>query len=145
LRGKDFIIQTDRANLAWIGANQTPIVARTRIPGTKMGLADYLSRMYQVNPEVGMDRLVVEEEQDARDMNDEYAENELFNVMVLSLVMGKYLAGDHDELLSEDGNCVIYAVVKKELSKDVDDKSNVKVEIQPPEYYLREAFCYLAW
>jgi hypothetical protein len=31
LRGKDFIIQTDHANLAWIGANQTPIVARWRI------------------------------------------------------------------------------------------------------------------
>jgi hypothetical protein len=94
--------------------------------------------MYQVNPEVEMDRLVADEEQDARDMNDEYAENEMFNIMVLSLVMGKYLAGEHDELLSEDGNGVIYAVVKKELSKDVDDKSNVKVEIQPPEYYMKQ-------
>jgi hypothetical protein len=31
LRGTDFIIQTDHANLAWIGANQAPIVARWRI------------------------------------------------------------------------------------------------------------------
>jgi hypothetical protein len=28
LHGKEFVIQTDNANLAWIGANQTPIVAR---------------------------------------------------------------------------------------------------------------------
>jgi hypothetical protein len=82
--------------------------------------------------------IVVDEEQDARGMNDEYAENEMFNIMVLSLIMGKYLSGDRDELLSEDGNGVIYAVVKKELSKDVDDKSNVKVEIQPPEYYMKQ-------
>jgi hypothetical protein len=94
--------------------------------------------MYQVNPEVGMDRLVVDEEQDAKGMNDEYTENEMFNTMVLSLVMGKYLVGDHDELLSEDGNGVIYAVVKKELSKDVNDKSNVKLEILPPEYYMKQ-------
>jgi hypothetical protein len=52
--------------------------------------------MYQVNPEIGMDGLVVDEEQDARDMNDEYSENEMFNIMVLSLVMGKYLAWDYD-------------------------------------------------
>jgi hypothetical protein len=64
LRGKEFIIQTDHDNLAWIGANQTPIVARWRIymqgfnyqvqliPGTKIGLANYLSQMYQVNPAV---------------------------------------------------------------------------------------------
>jgi hypothetical protein len=108
------------------------------IPGIKMGLADYLSRMYQVNPEVGTDRLVVDDEQDARDINDEYAENKMFNIMVLSLVMRKYLAGDHGELLSEDGNGVIYAVVKKELSKEEHDKSNVKVEIKPPEYYMKQ-------
>jgi hypothetical protein len=36
-----------------------------------------------------MDRLVVDEDQDTSDMNDEYAENEMFNIMVLSLVMGK--------------------------------------------------------
>jgi hypothetical protein len=86
LKGKDFIIQTHHANLAWIDAYQTPIVARWRIymqgfnyqvqliPGTKMGLADYLSRMYQVKPEVGMNRLSVDEEQDPRNMNNEYAE-----------------------------------------------------------------------
>jgi hypothetical protein len=33
---------------------------------------------------------------------------------------------------------VIYAVVKKELSQDVNDKSSVKVEIQPPEYYIKQ-------
>jgi hypothetical protein len=71
-------------------------------------------------------------------MNDKYAENEMFKIMVLSLVMGKYLAWDYDELLFEDGSGVIYAVVKKELSRDGEDKSSVKVEIQPPEYYMKQ-------
>jgi hypothetical protein len=71
-------------------------------------------------------------------MNDEYAENEMLNIMVLSLVMGKYLAWDHDELLSEDGSGVIYAIAKKESSQDGDNKSSVKVEIQPPEYYMKQ-------
>jgi hypothetical protein len=48
---------------------------------------------------------------------DEYTENEMFNIMVLSLVMGKYLAWDHDELLFEDSVGVIYAMVKKESSQ----------------------------
>jgi hypothetical protein len=43
--------------------------------------------MYQVNPEIGMDKLTSDEEQDAKDMNDEYAVNEMFNIMVLSLVL----------------------------------------------------------
>jgi hypothetical protein len=40
--------------------------------------------------------------------------------------------------LSEDGNGVIYAVVKKELSQDGDNKISVNVEIQPPEYYMKQ-------
>jgi hypothetical protein len=35
-----------------------------------------------------MDELEVDEEQDARGMNDENAENEMFNIMALSLVIG---------------------------------------------------------
>ena len=64
LRGKEFTVQVDHANLTYLGDNQTPIVVRwrifmqsfifkvQRIPGTRMGLADYMSRMY---PEVDSD------------------------------------------------------------------------------------------
>jgi hypothetical protein len=60
LAGKENIIQTDHQNVLWMENNQTPIVIRWRIymqsfmhkvqliAGKKMGLADYLSRMYSV-------------------------------------------------------------------------------------------------
>ena len=58
LRGKEFTAQIDHSNLTYIGNNQTPIVVRWRIfmqsfqskvhriPGSRMGLADHMSRMY---------------------------------------------------------------------------------------------------
>jgi hypothetical protein len=63
LAGKEIIIQTDHQNLLWMQNNQTPIVQRWQIymqgfmhkvqliPGKKMGMADYLSRMYSVTDE----------------------------------------------------------------------------------------------
>ena len=64
LSSKEFTVQVDHANLTYLGDNQTPIVVRwrifmqsfefkiQRIPGTRMGLADYMSRMY---PDVNSD------------------------------------------------------------------------------------------
>ena len=58
LRGKEFVVQTDHANLTFTGNNQTPITVRLKvfmqpfkftiqqIPGIKMGLVDYLSYKY---------------------------------------------------------------------------------------------------
>ena len=74
LRGKEFIVQTNHSNLTYIGDNLTQIAVKwrifmqsftfmvQRIPGSKMGLADYLSHMY-VEYDLAS-RLTIEEQQD---------------------------------------------------------------------------------
>ena len=62
LRGKEFLIETDHRNLVWLESSQVPIVIRWRvllqayqfsirhIPGKENTVADWLSRMYPLDP-----------------------------------------------------------------------------------------------
>ena len=75
LRGKKFTVQVDHSNLAYLGDNQTPIVVRwrifmqsfvfkvQRIPRTRMGLANHMSRMYpDTDPEENSNNPVREDD-----------------------------------------------------------------------------------
>ena len=62
LRGKQFLVETDHRNLQWIETSEAPIVVRWRvlmqsfdfqirhIPGKENCVADWLSRMYPIEP-----------------------------------------------------------------------------------------------
>jgi hypothetical protein len=67
LRGKEFIVETDHRNLQWIQMSQSPIVVRWRtllqsynflirhIPGRDNKVADWMSRMYTLREECGLE------------------------------------------------------------------------------------------
>jgi hypothetical protein len=100
LRGKEFIVQTDHSNLTYIGDNLTPIVVRwrifmqsftfmvQRILGSKMGLADYLSRMYVEYDPASL--LTIEEQQD-----------DVVGLMLLQTIMATELLDNHENQLME--------------------------------------------
>jgi hypothetical protein len=129
LRGKEFIVQTDHSNLTYIGDNLTPIVVRwrifmqsftfmvQRIPGSKMGLADYLSRMYVEYDPASL--LTIEEQQD-----------DVVGLMLLQTIMATELLDNHENQLMEINDILQEEEMKNEMK--------TQAPVRDTNYYIQQ-------